>query len=336
MEAAFLQALHAEPTDEATWLALADWLDDDGQALRAELLRLVRRLRALPVMKRTKERARLEDRVAELLRAGVRPVVPEVVNSIGMRLALIAPGRFRMGSPSGEKERNSDEGPLHEVEITKAFYLGVFPVTQGQWRAVMGNKPSWFGATGDGKEVVAGLDTSDFPIERVSWEEVQAFLKRLAARREEVTSGWKYRLASEAEWEFACRGGASSSTAFHCGNSLASTQANFNGNYPYGGAEKGSFLARTCSVGSYRPNAFGLHDMPGNVWEWCADWYDDGYANSPPKDPPGPSAGSCRVLRGGCWFNLGRYCRAASRHGIGPSVRDNHLGFRVAAVPPGG
>jgi uncharacterized protein (TIGR02996 family) len=154
MEAAFLQALHADATDEATWLALADWLDEDGQGERAELVRLVRRLRTLPVMKRTKERARLEDRVAELLNAGVGPVVPEVVNSIGMRLALIPPGRFRMGSPAGEKERSKDEGPLHEVEITRAFYLGVFPVTQGQWQRVMGDNPSYFCATRDGKKHV--------------------------------------------------------------------------------------------------------------------------------------------------------------------------------------
>jgi uncharacterized protein (TIGR02996 family) len=143
VEAAFLAALHAEPNDEATWLALADWLEEDGQADRAELVRLVRRLRALPVMRRTKGRAALEDRVAELLNAGVQPVVPEVVNSIGMRLALIPPGRFLMGSPPDEAGRREDERQ-HEVEITKAFYLGVYPVTQGQWRAVMGYNPSFY------------------------------------------------------------------------------------------------------------------------------------------------------------------------------------------------
>jgi uncharacterized protein (TIGR02996 family) len=335
MEAAFPQALHADATDEATWLALADWLEEDGQGERAELVRLVRRLRTLPVMKRTKERARLEDRVAGLLNAGVRPVVPEVVNSIGMRLALIPPGRFRMGSPAGEAERAADEGPMHKVEITRPFYLGVFPVTQGQWQTVMGNNPSYF-RTGYGKEEVAGQDTSDFPVELVSWEDAVAFCRRLSGLSEEVAAGWTYHLPSEAQWEYACRGGASSSTAFCFGHSLSSRQANFNGDYPYGGGEKGPNLERTCRVGLYRPNVFGLSDLPGNVWEWCADWYDsDDYANSPPKDPPEPSDGSCRVLWGGCWFNLGRYCRAASRHGIGPSVRDNHLGFRVAAVQPG-
>jgi uncharacterized protein (TIGR02996 family) len=336
MEAAFLQALHADPTDEATWLALADWLEDDGQGDRTELVRLVRRLQTLPVMKRTKERARLEDRVAELLNAGVRPVVPEVVNSIGMRLALIPPGRFRMGSPAGEKERSKDE-VAHEVEITRPFYLGVFPVTQAQWRAMMGSNPSWFCATGDGKDEVKGLDIADFPVEQVSWEDARAFLGRLSALPPEKEKGWSYRLPSEAEWEYGCRGGAASSTAFCFGNSLASTQANFDGNQPYGGAENGPSLGRTCAVGSYRPNVFGLYDLHGNVWEWCSDWYDaDHYGKSPAKDPAGPSGGTYRVLRGGCWRNGGRLCRAANRSGLTPSVRYYYLGCRMAAVPPGG
>jgi uncharacterized protein (TIGR02996 family) len=334
VEAVFLAALHAEPNDEATWLALADWLEEDGQADRAELVRLVRRLRPLPVMEVTPERAASEDRVAALLNAGVQPVVPEVVNSIGMRLALIPPGRFRMGSPSSEKERKKDEGPAHEVELTRPFYLGVFPVTQGQWLRVMGDNPSCFCATGEGKEAVAGMDTGDFPVEQVSWEDAQAFLAKLTARPEEKGKGWKYRLPSEAEWEYACRAGASSSTPFCFGGSLSSAQANFSGEHPYGGAEEGPSLRRTCPAGSYRPNAWGLFDMHGNVWEWCEDWYTEGYdGNSPAQDPLGPSNGSGRVIRGGGWFNFGQNCRAAFRREGTPSSRDCHLGFRVAAVP---
>jgi uncharacterized protein (TIGR02996 family) len=332
VEAAFLAALHAEPNDEATWLALADWLDDDGQADRAELVRLVRRLRPLPVMRRSRERAGLEDRVAELLNAGVRPVAAEAVNSIGMRLALIPPGRFRMGSPSGENERESDE-EAHEVELTRPFYLGVFAVTQGQWLGVMGTNPSYFCATGGGREEVKELDTSDFPVEQVSWEDAQAFLEELAALPDEKEKGWHYRLPSEAEWEYGCRGGASSSTPFCFGNSLSSTQANFNGEYPYGTAEEGPFLGRACPAGSYRPNAWGLFDLHGNVWEWCEDWYANGYyGNSPAQDPLGPPDGSLRVIRGGSWLNYGRYWRAAYRRGDSPSGRGSRLGFRVAAV----
>jgi uncharacterized protein (TIGR02996 family) len=333
VEAAFLAALHAEPNDETTWLALADWLDEDGQADRAELVRLVRRLRVLPVMEVTPGRAEMEDRVAHLLNAGVRPVVPEVVNSIGMRLALIPPGRFRMGSPSGEDERVGDE-EAHEVELTRPFYLGGFPVTQGQWLRVRGDNPSYFCATGEGKEAVAGMDTSDFPVEKVSWEDAQAFLEDLAARPDEKEKGWPYRLPGEAEWEYACRGGASSSTPFCFGSSLSSAQANFNGNYPYGDAGKGPWLERTTPVGSYRPNAFGLYDLHGNVWEWCEDWYaEDYYAHSPAQDPLGPSNGSYRVVRGGSWGIFGQNCRAANRGGVSPSFQGYDLGFRVAAVP---
>jgi uncharacterized protein (TIGR02996 family) len=332
VEAVFLDTLHAKPNDELTWLALADWLDEEGQAGRAELVRLVRRLRTLPVMEVTPERAALEARVADLLNAGVRPVVPEAVNSIGMRLALIPPGRFRMGSPAGENERGGNE-EAHEVELTRPFYLGVFPVTQGQWQRVMGTNPSYFCATGEGKEAVEGMGTGDFPVEQVSWEDAQAFLANLAARPEEKEKGWPYRLPSEAEWEYACRGGASSSTPFCFGRSLASAQANFNGEYPYGGAEEGPSLGRTCPAGSYRPNAWGLFDLHGNVWEWCEDWYaDDYYGKSPAQDPPGPSKGSGRVFRGGSWLNYGRYCRAAFRRGDSPSFRYFYLGFRVAAV----
>jgi uncharacterized protein (TIGR02996 family) len=332
VEAAFLAALHADPTDEAAWLALADWLEDDGQADRAELVRLVRRLRVLPVMEVTPGRAEMEARVAHLLNAGVRPVVPEVVNSIGMRLALIPPGRFRMGSPAGEMERFRTE-EAHEVEITRAFYLGVFAVTQGQWLRVMGTNPSCFCATGRGGEKVKGLDTGDFPVEQVSWEEAQAFLAKLTALPAEKEAGWSYRLPSEAEWEYACRGGASSSTPFCFGESLASAQANFNGEYPYGGAEEGPNLGRTCPAGSYRRNAWGLFDLHGNIREWCSDWYDENYGKSPAQDPLGPSNGSFRVVRGGSWGNVGLNCRAAVRIRFAPSHRGDLLGFRVAAVP---
>jgi uncharacterized protein (TIGR02996 family) len=333
VEEAFLQALHAEPNDEATWQALADWLEEQGQAECAELVRFVRRLRTLPVMRRVGERVRLEDRVAELLCQGVRPVVAEVVNSIGMCLALIPPGRFRMGSPSSEKDRMEDEGPLHEVEITQAFYLGVFPVTQAQYETVMGRNPSFFCTTGHGKDSVAGLDTSSFPVEQVSWDDALAFVERLSALPEKKEQGRKYRLPSEAEWEYACRGGSASSTAVAFGHRLSSTQANFHGSYPYGGAEEGPSLEHSCKVGSYAPNAFGLYDMHGNVWEWCLDWYaEDYYATSPRENPPGPSEGSNRVIRGGDWDDSGRDCRSAYRFWHSPVHRLDTIGFRVALI----
>ena len=247
------------------------------------------------------------------------------MNSIGMKFALIPAGTFLMGSPQEEKQRSKDE-EQHEVEITKPFYLGVFEVTQKQWRTVMGNNPSSFNP-----ERVGG-NTDDFPVENVSWPEVQTFLENLSALEEEKKEGRKYRLPTEAEWEFACRGGAAEYQVFHQGNSLSSTQANFNGCYPYEAAP-GPYLERPSKVGSYEPNRFGLFDMHGNVWEWCADWFDGGYYhNSPRRDPAGPSTGSSRVCRGGSWDCFGQRCRSAWRNGTEPATRYEWLGFRVVLV----
>jgi formylglycine-generating enzyme required for sulfatase activity len=256
---------------------------------------------------------------------------------VKLEMVLIPAGKFTMGSPAKEEDRSNDEGPQHEVEITRPFYLGIYPVTQGQWKQVMGNNPSWFSANGKGKGEVVGLDTSDFPVETVSWNDAVAFCKKVSELPEEKRAGRVYRLPTEAEWEYSCRGGAKSYQVFSFGNSLSSTQANFNGNFPYGGAAKGPYLGRTCKVGSYKPNGFGLFDMHGNIWQWCADWYDAKYySNSPRQDPRGPAEGSRRVERGGGWFNFGRGCRSAFRIWGGPGYRLNSLGVRLALVPPSG
>jgi uncharacterized protein (TIGR02996 family) len=325
-EDAFLSALHESPNDEVTWLALADWFEEHGQAERAELVRLVRRLRTVPLMRRVKRRAALEDRVSELLNSGVRPVVPEITNSIGMRLALIPPGNFRMGSPEGEIGRDTDE-KLREVTITKAFYLGVFPVTQRQYETVMGNNPSSFSRTGDTASSVRDLDTSDFPVEMTSWSDAVEFCGALSQREGRSRRGPIYRLPTDAEWEYACRGGSASTNVFPFGDSLSSAQANFKGDEPYGDGAPGPYLARTCAVGSYRPNAFGLHDVAGNVFEWCHDWIGrlEGVV-----DPTGPAAGTQRVLRGGSCYNPARHCRSALRGGSAPDDHNSFIGFRVA------
>jgi formylglycine-generating enzyme required for sulfatase activity len=259
-----------------------------------------------------------------------------ITNSIGMKLVLIPAGKFKMGSPRGEENRGKDE-EQHDVTICKAFYMGVYEVTQKQYRTVMGKNPSYFSKDDFyGADKVKGMNTDDFPVEQVNWQEATDFCKRLTALAAETKKGPKYRLPTEAEWEYACRGGVSSYSTFHYGNSLSSTQANFDGNYPYGGGEKGPKLGRTCKVGSYKPNGFGLHDMHGNVLEWCSDWYSsDYYATSPKRDPQGPFDGSSRVFRGGCWgrYGRGQDCRAAFRTWNSPSHRDNNMGFRVAAVP---
>src|SRR5262249_5007346 len=152
---------------------------------------------------------------------------------------------------------------------------------------------------------VAGKDTRNFPVENVSWHDAVAFCRKLSEREEEQKAGRVYHLPTEAEWEYACRGGARS--PFHYGNALSSTQANFHGDYAYGNAAKGPSLERTTSVGSYDANAFGLYDMRGNVWEWCADWYGP-YPAKPVQDPTGPATGAHRVVRGGSWDQYGSNC----------------------------
>jgi formylglycine-generating enzyme required for sulfatase activity len=266
------------------------------------------------------------------LAGGEKP--KEFTNAVGMKMVRIPKGKFTMGSPADEKDRKADEGPQHEVEVSE-FFLGAHEVTQAEYEKVMGTNPSYFSAGGGGKDKVKGMDTSRFPVERVSWEEAMEFCKKLNEMADrKKPAGWAYRLPREAEWEYACRGGASSYQTFHFGNSLSSSQANFDGNRPYGGAAKGDFLGRTCKVGSYEKNGFGLFDMHGNVWEWCADWYDpDYYKRSPRLDPAGPSTTPGRVVRGGSWNFNGGHCRSASRDRCTPGLRLNGIGFRVALVP---
>jgi len=192
---------------------------------------------------------------------------------------------------------------------------------------VMGSNPSYFSASGLGKLKVAGTDTGDFPVEFVSWEDANEFCRRLSAKANE--SGRVYRLPTEAEWEYAARAG--SRTTFPWGDSFNGTEANY---ILYGTSEKGPYLDRTARKGSYTANAFGLHDMIGNVWEWCSDWYDtEYYGHSPAVDPRGPNSGSFRVIRGGGWNLTPLLCRSASRSGGGPTPRNSFMGFRVVCAP---
>jgi formylglycine-generating enzyme required for sulfatase activity len=253
----------------------------------------------------------------------------EITNSIGMKLVLIPAGKFVMGSPAGEAERDANE-VQHEVAITRPFYLGAYPVTQGQFQKVMGGNPSFFQPRNGG--------SPDHPVEQVRWVGAHEFCRRLSELPEEKKAGRVYRLPSEAEWEYACRAG--TTTPFNLGDALSSKQANFNGNFPYGGAERGPFLQRTAKVGSYPPNAWGLYDMHGNVYEWCQDWYDpDYYKKSPAENPKGPEKGvvptgfrheSFVVVRGGCWLDEARACRSARRFRLQQSEPYRWTGFRVA------
>lgn len=260
-------------------------------------------------------------------------------NSIGMKLAPIPAGKFLMGAAPGEAGAQGHESPRHRVEISRPFQMGVHEVTQAQFEQVMGYNPSYFCKAGDGADKVAGMDTTSFPVESVSWGEAVAFCRKLSERPAEKKAGRAYRLPTEAEWEYACRVGAE--TAFHTGSTLTAKQANINGWFRYGPSERGPNLQRTTTVGSYPPNEYGLYDMHGNVWEWCHDWWDPGYyGKSPQTDPTGPDSGENRVVRGGAWENIywptGVDHRCAYRGADPPGARLRHVGFRVVCLPAPG
>ena len=248
-----------------------------------------------------------------------------MTNSIGMKLVLIPPGEFEMGSPKElieeelkahaddgwYKDRLPGEGPQHRVRITKPFYLGVTEVTQEEYQRVMGSNPSEFSATGKGKDKVAGQDTKRFPVEQVSWDEAVEFCRKLSELPEEKAAGRWYRLPSEAQWEYACRAGSTGRYSFSSGRSGIPKEYEEQELSDYGWFS-GNSGGRTHAVGGSSRTPWGLYDMHGNVWEWCQDWYDGGYyAKSPDDDPTGPPAGSGRVFRGGSWQYAARICRSA-------------------------
>jgi formylglycine-generating enzyme required for sulfatase activity len=247
----------------------------------------------------------------------------EITNTIGMKFVLIPAGSFMMGSSLSPEEVAQKYGteakwyrlehPQHKVTISRSFYLQTTEVTQGQWEKVMGNNPSYFKDCGD-----------DCPVEEVSWNDTQRFLKKL----NQMEGTDKYRLPTEAEWEYACRAG--TTTPFHTGDCISTDQANYAGNSPGSGCPKGEFRERTVRVGSFQPNAWGLYDMHGNVYEWCQDWYGEHYPAGAVTDPKGPSTGELRVLRSGSWGLMAWLIRSAYRSGDWPYRRTSAFGFRVA------
>jgi len=220
-------------------------------------------------------------------------------------------GAFQMGSPETEKERDEEEVP-HQVEINNPFLLGETPVTQEVYQAVMGANPSDDNTRGPRR-----------PVTNVSWDDTQKFCEKLA-----VLLKRKFRLPTEAEWEYACRAG--TTTPFFSGKDFDSSLANFDGGEPYGKGKKGVDRGTTTDVGIFPPNPWGLYDMHGNVREWCADWYGD-YSLGYHVDPQGLRWGEERVARGGSWFHYAVHCRAAARDYNSPDSRINNLGFRLAA-----
>jgi formylglycine-generating enzyme required for sulfatase activity len=249
----------------------------------------------------------------------------EIGNGVTMTFVLVPPGKFRMGSPTGEAGRDNYYETPHTVVLTKPFDLGKTEVTQAQYKALTGREPSKFKGSGD------------LPVEQVSWIDARDYAADLTKK---LSDRYVYRLPTEAEWEYACRGGRPSSQPFGVGNgrSLSFREANFNGNHPYGGAPNGDYLEKTCKVGSYPANSLGLCDMHGNVWEWCVgrqaayDTYEDEVTD--PTDPGGDL--DSQVIRGGGWNFFGTQCRAASRRWASNRDQIFSHGFRLArSVPPG-
>jgi formylglycine-generating enzyme required for sulfatase activity len=236
---------------------------------------------------------------------GESPPGPEVLeNSIGIRLRLLPAGTFTMGRPGGD----TDETP-YQVTLTKPFYMGVHEVTNAQWKRVMGSvRSTWKG--------------DDHPVEQVSWQDAGEFCRKLSALPEERSAGRVYRLPTEAEWEYACRAGTNTNYSFGDDTSRLGEH----------GWHDGNAGSQTRPVGQKKANAWGLHDMHGNVWELCGDFYGV-YPEGVSTDPQGPSGGSDRVRRGGCWGSAAGICRSTFRGWIDPSYRQNSLGFRLALSP---
>jgi formylglycine-generating enzyme required for sulfatase activity len=256
-------------------------------------------------------------------------------DGVKLTLMLIPAGEFLMGAPEDELESTKGERPQHQVQVSQ-FLMGRYPVTQAQWRVVAGYPQ-------ESQEL--NPDPSDFkgpncPVENVSWEDAQEFCQRLSTK-----SGKTYCLPSEAQWEYACRAG--TTTPFHYGETLSDELANYSAqdekigdtlyNGVYGRGVLGQYRKETTDVGQFPANLFGLHDMHGNVLEWCEDDYHSNYEGAP-KD------GSAwvetdrkeleRLLRGGSWFGLPEYCRSACRYNITRDNRNHYIGFRVSCVSP--
>ena len=235
-------------------------------------------------------------------------------NGVSLQMVEIPGGTFTMGSPSSEVGRNDNEGPQHEVTVS-SFFMGRYLVTQAQYQEIMGNNP-------------ANFKGNNRPVEQVSWNDAVNFCQKLSQK-----TGRNYRLPSEAEWEYACRAG--TTTPFYLGETIITDLANYNGTaVPYASAPKGDNRNKTTQVGIFPPNAFGLYDMHGNVWEWCEDIFHESYEGAPIDGSPWKNNNRSmnRVLRGGSWFHDPGYCRSASRISDVPDKYNINIGLRVACV----
>jgi len=251
--------------------------------------------------------------------AGAESFAESLGEGVDLQMLAIPAGQFLMGSPPDELEREEREGPQHPVRVSE-FWMAQTPITQAQWQAVMGSDPSRFN----------GSDSAQRPVESVSWHEAMEFCRRLSQR-----TGRRYTLPSEAQWEYACRAG--TATPFSFGQTLTAELANYDASSTYADGPQGECRQQTTPVGMFPANAWGLHDMHGNVWEWCLDHWHPDYKGAPSDGRAWLSGDdqSARLLRGGSWNNHPRYCRSAYRSRYLPATRSYILGFRVCCLPQG-
>jgi uncharacterized protein (TIGR02996 family) len=293
------------PGDDSLYDVLADWLEENDDPRRAELLRLHRRLLATCCEpEKPPEGVAWQARLVELLAEGVRPCVPrrtvELGEGVETAFVWVPPGAFLMGSPESEEGRGADEG-RRRVTLTRGLWIGATPLTQAQWSAVMGGNPSHF-------------RRDDLPVESVTWEECLAFCARLGEK-----VGGRCRLPTEAEWERACRAG--TTTAYHGGDGLESLKKVGWCSYD----NRWRSAGRTRPVAELLPNTWGLSDLHGNVFEWCADRYTPAL--------PAVHRREYRVLRGGCWCGYPTHCRSAARTPGALGHRHFSIGCRVVLDP---
>jgi uncharacterized protein (TIGR02996 family) len=291
----FVRAMEDQPADMDLRIVFADWLEERSDP-RGALLRLQH---ALTQEVNQPDREQLESSMQKLLKKGARPVGPFWTNSVGMRFAWVGPERFLMGSPTHAAHQLEDE-TQHHVTITSGFYLCTNLVTQAQWKAIAGKRPFFF-------------ESKQRPVECISWQEAVDFCGLL-----QKADGRPYRLPTEAEWEYACRAG--TTTAYSFGDDESQLPK-------FAWIDRNSGK-KTHPVGTKKPNALGLHDMHGNLAEWCHDWYGP-YPTGDATDPKGPASGAHRVKRSGAWFNHPVHQRSAYRRQYDDQVRSRITGFRV-------
>lgn len=250
----------------------------------------------------------------------------EYANTVGMKFVLVKPGTFKMGSPESEAGRGAEEGPAGDVTVDRAYYIGTTEVTSGQYQQLMGKSPAWTAG-----RVRGG---TEWPVESVTWQEAQEFCKKLNERDRSRRRGWDYRLPTEAEWEFACRGGTDTPYAF--GPELLPEHGETI-QWPKQDVPdeegKPKPMEMPAKAGLSKPNPLGLFDVHGNVSEWCQDYYARGYPDGSRTNPTGPASGDLRAVRGGAFDEPAARSRSAARRGLQPELRDRSVGFRVVLAP---